>query len=71
MTVNISDENANMIEPGMTVYLNNEAVGTVNTVSSYGENTLTAEISTKNLSDGKYELDIIVESISPIHFILN
>lgn len=68
MTATLSAENADKVEPGMTVYLNGEEVGVVHTVSAEG---LSAKIETTNLADGKYELTIIVESINPVYFILN
>lgn len=68
MTAVLSAENSDKVEPGMAVYLNGKAVGIVETLA---ENNSTAELDITNLADGKYELDIIVESINPMYFILN
>lgn len=68
MTAELSYENSDMVEPGMAVYLDGTAVGIVKNVA---ENHLAAKLDITNLADGKYELDIVVESINPIHFILN
>lgn len=71
MTVALSEKNSERVQSDMKVYLNGEAVGTVEKVTPDTEQGVTARISTTNLADGKYELDIIVESINPIYFILN
>lgn len=70
MTVSLSSADAAEIEPGMEVVMGDKAVGIVGAVTDHNDGTVTASLETTNLADGKYQLDIIVERIRPVYFLL-
>lgn len=70
MTASLSSADAVGIEPGMEVAMGDEAVGFVGAVTDNSDGTVTVDLETTNLADGKYHLDIIVERIRPVHFLL-
>lgn len=70
MRVSLPSADAAGIEPGMEVVMGDEAVGVVVAVSDNNDGTVTVALETMNLADGRYQLDIIVERIRPVHFLL-
>ncbi|MBE6844832.1 MAG: hypothetical protein E7508_03835 [Ruminococcus sp.] len=71
MSTTLNSENSHKVEPGMEVYLDDKAVGRVERLSYSPNGEVEAEISTANLADGKYNLEIITDSIKPMEFIFN
>lgn len=63
----VSDDVVESILPGMKVLYDDKTVGTVSMVDENGNIVL----SPLDLEDGTYQMDIVVEEISPIYFILN
>lgn len=70
MTASLASADAAEVEPGMEVDMGDEAVGVVGAVTDNSDGTVTVGLETTNLADGKYQLDIIVERIRPVHFLL-
>lgn len=70
MTASLASADAAGVEPGMEVVMGDETVGAVGAVSDNNDGTVTVGLETTNLADGKYQLDIIVERIRPVHFLL-
>ena len=69
MTTSLTTADAARVEPGMEVVMGDEAVGVVGAVADHNDGTVTVNLETTNLADGKYQLDIIVERIRPIYFL--
>lgn len=70
MTASLASADAAGVEPGMEVDLGDEAVGVVGAVSDNNDGTVTVGLETTNLADGKYQLNIVVERIRPVYFLL-
>ena len=70
MTVSLPSADSARVEPGMEVVMGDEVVGVVGSVSDNNDGTATVGLETTNLADGKYQLDIIVERIRPVYFLL-
>lgn len=69
MTASLSSADAARVEPGMEVVMGDEVVGAVGAVSDNHDGTVTVNLETTNLADGKYRLDVIVERIRPVYFL--
>lgn len=65
----LSDENSDRVRAQMPVCLDGVEVGTVSDISITSDGKKMVQIDTKNLADGKYLLDIIIEDINPMYFI--
>lgn len=71
MSVTVRAAQTDVLKNGMEVRVEGEPIGTVSQIDLLPDGSYLLEVAESTLADGIYDVEIVVESLSPLYFILN